>query len=47
MLESGEVKSLKEIALQEGVHNSYVSRVFNLTCLSADTVAAILGGAKN
>ena len=42
MLESGEVKSLKEIAAREGVDNSYVSRMVNLTTLAPDTVAAIL-----
>jgi hypothetical protein len=42
MLESGEVKSLKEIAAVEGVDNSYVSRMVNLTTLAPDIVAAIL-----
>jgi hypothetical protein len=42
MLESGEVKSLKEIAALEGVDNSYVSRIVNLTTLAPDIVAAIL-----
>lgn len=42
MLESGEVKSLKEIAAQEGVDSSYVSRMVNLTMLAPDIVAAIL-----
>ena len=31
MLESGEAKSLKEIATREGIDNSYVSRMVNLT----------------
>ena len=31
MLESGEAKSLKEIAVREGIDNSYVSRMVNLT----------------
>jgi hypothetical protein len=34
MLESGEVKSLKEIAALKGVDNSYVSRMLNLTTLA-------------
>jgi hypothetical protein len=34
MLESGEVKSLREIARREGVDSSYVSRMFNLTTLA-------------
>ena len=42
MLESGEVKSLKEIGTREGVDNSYVSRMVNLTTLAPDIVAAIL-----
>lgn len=45
MLESGEVKSLKEIAAWEGVDNSYVSRMVNLTTLAPDIVAAILDDA--
>lgn len=31
MLESGEAKSWKEIATREGIDDSYVSRVVNLT----------------
>lgn len=42
MLESGEAKSLKEIAAREGIDNSYVSRMGNLTTLAPDIVAAIL-----
>lgn len=42
MLESGEAKSLREIAAREGVDRSYVSRMVNLTTLSPDIVAAIL-----
>ncbi len=42
MLKSGEVKSLTEIATREGVDNSYVSRMVNLTTLAPDIVAAIL-----
>jgi hypothetical protein len=42
MLESGEVKSMKEIARREGVDDSYVSRMVNLTTLAQDIVAAIL-----
>jgi ParB-like chromosome segregation protein Spo0J len=45
MLVSGEVKSLKEIAAREGVDNSYVSRMVNLTTLAPDIVAAILDDA--
>jgi len=42
MIESGEAGSLREIAGKEGVDNSYVSRMINLTCLAPDIVAAIL-----
>jgi hypothetical protein len=42
MLESGKVKSLKEIAERENIDNSYVSRMVNLTYLSPDIVTAIL-----
>ena len=42
MLESGEAKSLTEIAAREKVDNSYVSRMVNLTVLAPDIVAAIL-----
>ena len=42
MLESGEAKSLKEIATREGIDNSYVSRMVNLTTLAPDIVASIL-----
>ena len=42
MLESGEAKSLKEIARCEGVDDSYVSRMVKLTTLAPDIVAAIL-----
>lgn len=42
MLESDEAKSLKEIAAREGIDNSYVSRMVNLTTLAPDIVAAIL-----
>ena len=42
MRESGEAKSLREIAALEGVDNSYVSRMVNLTTLAPDIVDAIL-----
>ena len=43
--ESEEAKSLKEIATWEGIDNSYVSRMVNLTTLAPDIVAAILDDA--
>jgi hypothetical protein len=45
MLESGEVTSLKAIAAQERIDDSYVSRMVNLTALAPDIVAAILDDA--
>ena len=45
MLQSSEARSLKEIATREGVDNSYVSRMVNLTTLAPDIVAAILDDA--
>jgi hypothetical protein len=45
MLELGEAQSLKEIAAAEGIDNSYVSRMVNLTTLAPDIVAAILDDA--
>src|SRR5690606_35524495 len=42
MLESGEANSLKEIATREGIDNSYVSRMVNLTTLAPDIMTAIL-----
>ena len=43
MLESGEVSSMKEIARREGVNDSYVSRMVNLTTLAPDILAANSG----
>jgi hypothetical protein len=45
MLECGDAKSLTEVANREGVDNSYVSRMVNLTALAPDIVAAILDDA--
>lgn len=42
MLESGEVSTMTEIAKREGIDNSYVSRMVNLTILAPDIVDAIL-----
>jgi hypothetical protein len=41
-LESGEVKSLREIARKQGADSSYVTRMVNLTVLGPDIMAAIL-----
>ena len=42
MLESGEVKTMRELAARKGVDNSYVSRMVNLPLLPPWTIAAIL-----
>ena len=42
MLESSEVTTMTEIARREGIDNSYVSRMVNLTTLAPDIVDAIL-----
>ena len=41
-LEAGEVATLRELAKREGVDNSYVTRLVNLTLLPPWTIAAIL-----
>lgn len=43
LLESGEVKTMRELAARAGVDNSYVSRMINLTMLPPWIIAAILG----
>lgn len=43
MLESGEVKTIREQAAREGVDNSYVIRMINLTMLPPLTISPILG----
>lgn len=44
LLESGQFKSIKELAETEDVDNSYLSKVLNLTLLAPDIVQAILDG---
>lgn len=41
-IESGKVANLSEIAKQENLDRSYISRMVNLTTLAPDIVAAIL-----
>lgn len=41
MLESGEVKSVREIAGKDRSNSIYASRMVNLTTLAPDIVAAI------
>jgi hypothetical protein len=42
MLESGEARSITELAAREKIDNSYMCRMLNLTTLAPDIVAAIL-----
>lgn len=42
MLESGEVKTMRELAARERVDSSYVSKMINMTLLPPWTIAAIL-----
>jgi hypothetical protein len=43
-IESGRVKSITDLAEQEGVTDAYVCRLLPLTCLAPDIVEAILDG---
>jgi len=43
-IESGQVKSITDLAEQEGVTDAYVCRLLPLTCLAPDIVEAILDG---
>ena len=43
-IESGQAKSMTDLAEQEGVTNAYICRLLPLTCLAPDMVEAILDG---
>ena len=43
-IESGQARSITDLAEQEGVTDAYVCRLLPLTCLAPDIVEAILGG---
>ena len=43
-IESGQAKSVTDVAEQEGVTDAYVCRLLPLTCLAPDIVEAILDG---
>jgi hypothetical protein len=43
-IESGQAKSITDLAEQEGVTDGYVCRLLPLTCLAPDIVEAILDG---
>ncbi|MBF0401357.1 MAG: hypothetical protein HQL90_11375 [Magnetococcales bacterium] len=44
MLESGKVSTMKELAEQEKLNGSYISRILRLTLLAPDIIDAILDG---
>ncbi|MBF0185846.1 MAG: hypothetical protein HQM06_15865 [Magnetococcales bacterium] len=44
MLESGHVASMRELAEQEKIDSSYMSRILRLTLLAPDIIRAILDG---
>ncbi|MBF0584307.1 MAG: hypothetical protein HQL80_08745, partial [Magnetococcales bacterium] len=44
LLESGQVSSMKELAEQEKLDGSYVSKILRLTLLAPDIIRAILDG---
>jgi hypothetical protein len=43
-IESGQARSVTDLAEQEGVTDAYVCRLLPLTCLAPDIVEAILNG---
>jgi hypothetical protein len=43
-IESGQARSITDLAEQEGVTDAYVCRVLPLTCVAPDIVEAILDG---
>ena len=43
-IESGQAKSITDLAEQEGVTDAYICRLLPLTCLAPDLVEAILDG---
>jgi ParB-like chromosome segregation protein Spo0J len=45
-LEQGRYHSIRELAKEMGVDNSYVARLLRLSLLAPDIVEAILDGAK-
>ena len=43
-IESGQAKSITDLAEQEGVTDAYVCRLLPLTCLAPDIVEAVFDG---
>ena len=46
LLESGRYASIRELALDAGVDNSYLARMLRLTLLAPDLIEAILDGTE-
>ena len=46
-IERGQVRSITDLAEQEGVTDAYVCRLLPLTCLAPDLIAAILDGRQS
>jgi len=46
LLESGRYASIRELALDVGVDNSYLARVLRLTLLAPDVIESILNGTE-
>ena len=46
-IERGQVRSMTDVAEQEGVTDAYVCRLLPLTCLAPDLIAAILDGRQS
>ena len=46
-IESGQAKSITDLAAQEGVTDAYVCRLLPLTCLAPNLVATILDGRQS
>jgi hypothetical protein len=46
LLESGRYSSIRELALDVGVDNSYLARVLRLTLLAPDIIESILNGTE-
>ncbi|GAB0056131.1 hypothetical protein SIID45300_00436 [Candidatus Magnetaquicoccaceae bacterium FCR-1] len=44
MMESGQYRSIKDLAAQEQIDDSYLARVLRLTLLAPDIIVAILDG---
>ena len=45
-IESGQARSITDLAEQEGVTDAYLCRLLPLTCLAPDIVEAILDGSR-